>query len=185
VRPVFIPPVLISAFVVLAGCGADGARKPARPLAKVGLQITAPADGATVRAATVDVEGRVNAMSAAVAVLGRPARVSGGVFSAVVPLDPGANVIDVIATAPHRSPALAAIRVMRDVNVIVPQLAGVTEDDVQGQLDALGLHADVKHGGDIFEIFRSGKRAVCQQDPQPGASVRRGSTVHVVVAKQC
>jgi hypothetical protein len=169
----------------LTGCGKATARNSARPLAKVRLTIAAPADGATVRDASANVEGRVSPRAAAVTVLGRPALVTGGSFSAVVPLDPGANVVDVLATASRRAPALAALRITRDVYVSVPQLMGVPEDEVQGQLDALDLHADIRRGGDLLELFRSGERAVCEQDPEPGASVRRGSTVHVVVAKHC
>jgi hypothetical protein len=177
--------VAAAGLIGLAGCGNATARDSAHPLAKVRLTITAPSDGATVSDASTNVEGRVSPRAAAVTVLGRPALVTDGSFSAVVPLDPGANVVDVIATAAHRSPALAALRLTRDVYVSVPQLMGVPEDEVQGQLDALDLHADIRRGGDLLELFRSGKRAVCEQDPEPGASVRRGSTVHVVVAKHC
>ena len=169
----------------LAGCGGDDADRPAPPPAKVSLTITAPADGATVRDGTTEVQGRVSPRSAAVSVLGRPALVTDGRFTVVVPLDPGANVIDVIATAPRRSPALAALRMTRDVFVSVPQLADVPEDEVQERLDAFDLKADITRGGGLLEVLRSGERVVCTQQPKAGASVRRGATVHVVVAKKC
>lgn len=169
----------------LTGCGADDPGRQAPPPARVSVTITAPADGATVRDATTEVQGRVSPGSAAVSVLGRPALVTGDRFTVVVPLEPGANVIDVIATAPRRSPALAALRLTRDVFVSVPQLADVPEDEVQERLDAFDLKADITRGGGLLEVLRSGERAVCTQRPAAGASVRRGATVRVVVAKRC
>lgn len=169
---------------VLLGCGGSDPA-PAGPREAVRLRIAAPADGATVRGGTVDVHGDVSPAAAAVTVLGRPALVTGGSFSAVVPLEPGVNVVDVIATAPRRAPVLTALRVTRDVLVTVPQLAGVPEDELDRVLDPLGLHAVTMRGGGLLEVLRKGKRAVCEQDPVAGARVRRGTAVEVVVAKHC
>ena len=170
----------------LAGCGADDpARDRAAELAPVRLHITAPADAATVRGGNVDVRGRVRPAVAEVTVLGRPALVTQGRFSAVVPLEPGVNVLDVIATAPRRRPALTALRVTRDVLVTVPQLSGVQEDELERVLEPLGLRADVQRGGGILDALRPGEAAVCEQEPRAGARVRRGRTVLVVVAKRC
>lgn len=173
------------ALPALAGCGGDDDPQPPPPLAPVRLQITAPADEAVVRGGNVDVRGRVTPSIAEVTVLGRPALVTGGRFTAVVPLEPGANVIDVIATAPRRRAALSALRVTRDVLVTVPQLAGVEEDELERVLEPLGLRAEVEHGGGILDVLRPGAAAVCEQDPEPGARVRRGRVVLVVVAKRC
>jgi hypothetical protein len=183
VRPA-IPIGVLAALASLAGCGTDDPA-PAPALAPVRLAIAAPGDRAVVRGANVDVRGRVTPSVSQVTVLGRPALVTQGRFSALVPLEAGANVIDVIATAPRRRPALAALRVTRDVLVTVPQLAGVPEDELDGVLEPLGLQADVERDGGILDVLRPGTAAVCDQEPQAGARVRRGSTVRVLVAKRC
>jgi len=172
------------AAALLPGCGAGNDPPPA-PRDPVRLTIGAPADGARVRGGTVDVRGSVSPASADVAVLGRPALVTGGRFDVVVPLEPGVNIVDVAATAGRRRPAFAALRVVRDVDVTVPDLTGVPEDEVAARLEALGLQADVQHDDSILDVLRPGDRAVCVQDPEGGARVRRGGTVHVVVSKSC
>jgi Glucodextranase, domain B/PASTA domain len=172
------------ALAALAGCGSDDP-VPAPALERVRLQVTAPADAATVRGGNVDVRGRVTPAVSEVTVLGRPALVTQGRFSALVPIEPGANVIDVIATAPRRRPALAALRVTRDVLVTVPQLAGVEEDELERVLEPLNLRLEVQRGGGILDALRPGVAAVCEQEPRAGARVRRGRTVLVVVAKRC
>lgn len=183
--------ILIGAFAavcggatVIAGCGGD-APAPVQPLQPVRLQISAPADEAVVRGGNVDVRGRVSPAMSEVTVLGRPALVTGGRFTAVVPLEPGANVIDVMAGAPRRRSALTALRVTRDVLVTVPQLAGVAQDDLERVLEPLGLRADVQRGGGILDLLRPGETAVCEQEPAAGTRVRRGRSVRVVVAKGC
>ena len=169
--------------LAVAGCGGDD--PPKLPTEHVRLQVTAPGDRASVRRGTVDVQGRVSPKRAEVAVLGRPALVTDGRFTVVVPLEPGMNVIDVSATAPRRLPALTAVRVIRDVLVTVPDLSGLREDELDARLDPLGLRADVTRGGGLFDVLRGGDPRVCEQRPQPGARVRRGRVVDVIVAKKC
>src|SRR5215207_3794160 len=82
-----------------SGCGDDPAQRPVR------LEVTAPADAAVVRDGSVEVRGRVHPRGARVLVLGRPARVTRGEFSAVVPLRVGSNLIDVGASARGAAPA--------------------------------------------------------------------------------
>jgi beta-lactam-binding protein with PASTA domain len=94
-------------------------------------------------------------------------------------------VIDVMATARGRGPALTAFRVTREVPVEVPDLGGLDVDAVQQKLGPSGLTADVQQRGGLLEELLPGEPAVCEQDPQPGAKVRRGTTVHVVVGKSC
>ena len=180
-----VVPAAVTA-ALLAGCGDDDAPPgPAPALEPVRLEITAPADAATVRGGNVDVRGRVVPAVSEVTVLGRPALVTEGRFTAVVPLEPGANVIDVIATAPRRRPALTALRVTRDILVTVPQLADVEEDELERVLEPLGLRAEVQRAGGILDVLRSGPTIVCEQDPEAGTRVRRGRSVQVVVAKRC
>ena len=149
------------------------------------LKIATPSDGATLRRGTADVRGSVSPRSSSVTVLGRPALVSDGRFTVVVPLEPGVNVIDVMATAPRRLPTMTALRVTRDVLVTVPALVGVLEDEVEARLDPLGLEVDVERGGGLFDVLRPGEPRVCEQEPEAGTRVRRGREVLVVVAKDC
>lgn len=177
--------VAACAAIALPGCGGGDGGGGAPPPGRVRLQVTAPDDGALVRGGTVDVRGRVSPAGAQVRVLGRPALVSGGEFTVVVPLEPGPNVVDIAATAGRRTPAFAALRVTRDIIVTVPDLAGVAEDDVAGELDPLGLTASVDRADGLLEALRSGPRTVCEQQPRAGARVRRGRSVRVRVAKSC
>ena len=167
-----------------AGCGGDEG-PPAAPTEHVRLEISAPSDGATLRRGTADVRGSVSPRASAVTVLGRPALVDDGRFTVVVPLEPGINVIDVMATAPRRLPTMTAVRVTRDVLVTVPDLTGLLEDELDARLDPLGLRSDVERGGGLFDVLRPGQPVVCRQAPEPGARVRRGREVQVVVAKRC
>lgn len=180
---------LLGSLVAVAGAlagGCGGGDSPPRlPSEHVRLKIAAPSDGSTLRRGTADVRGSVSPRSSSVSVLGRPALVSDGRFTVVVPLEEGVNVIDVMATAPRRLPALTALRVTRDVLVTVPALEGLTEDEVDARLEPLGLRADVKHGGGLFDVLRTGDAAVCEQEPEAGARVRRGRDVRVLVAKRC
>jgi hypothetical protein len=169
--------------VVVAGCG--GNDPPKLPTEHVRLSVTAPVDRASVRRGTVDVQGRVSPKRSEVAVLGRPALVTDGRFTVVVPLEPGMNVIDVAATAPRRLPALTAVRVTRDVLVTVPELSGLLENELDSRLEPLGLRADVTRGGGLFDLLRGGDPRVCEQSPQPGARVRRGRVVDVIIARKC
>ena len=167
-----------------AGCAADD--RPREPsLRPVRLEVTAPADTAIVRGGTLDVRGRVSPAGATVRVLGRPAQVSGGTFTAVVPLEDGRNIVDVAATARGRRTALAAFRVTRDERVTVPDLAGVAAGEVERELEPRGLRVDVRRGGGLLDRLLSGDPVVCDQEPAAGTRVRRGRTVRVVVARSC
>src|SRR5689334_9454466 len=100
-------PLLLAAVLVpaLAGCGSSSG-DPSRPLPPVHLTVSAPADKVTTDGSTLTVRGSVDPPNASVRVLGRRAEVVAGAFTAQVDLDPGANVIDLAATAPHHGPAL-------------------------------------------------------------------------------
>ncbi len=171
--------------LALAGCGGDDDPDPPPPQRPVQLTVTEPADSATVPEETVEVRGRVAPTTAEVTVLGRPALVTGGTFSVVVPLEPGANVLDVIASARNRRSALTAIRVTRDERVEVPDLVGTPVSELEDELDPLGLDVETERGGGLLDPLIPREERVCEQDPEPGTKVRRGATVNVVVARDC
>ena len=180
-----LPIVLAAAAVGAGACGSDGDEAPARVLPAVRVTVTGPADTATTREETVTVRGTVEPASAEVDVLGRPAEVVGGTFRAKVDLQPGANVIDLAATAPERGPAMTAVRVTREMPIAVPELGGLAPDEAKRRVEDLGLQFEARDAGGLLEELLPGEPAVCGQDPDPGTQVRRGSRVHVVVSKSC
>ena len=107
----------------LAASATDGARNTGQKtvvftIAKSGpaVQITSPAANATINAATVTVNGTASGSSVAgvrvngvVATLG-----SDGSYIAVVPLDPGPNVLTATATDANGNSGTASIGVVRD-----------------------------------------------------------------------
>ena len=171
--------------LVAGGCGGGGDGDSPRDPGRVRLEVTAPADETLVRGGTVDVRGRVSPKGAQVRVLGRPALVTDGAFTVVVPLAPGPNIVDVAATAGRRRPAFAALRVTRDILVTVPELGGVAEEELEAQLEPLGLRPAIERAGGILEALRGGPRTVCEQQPAAGERVRRGRSIEVLVAKRC
>jgi hypothetical protein len=95
---------------VIAACG--GSKSTAQN-SSVTLQVTAPADGSTVRADRVAVRGTVSPGDATVQILGKTAQVGNGVFAGSVPLHRGANTIDVVASSAGAAPATETITVNR------------------------------------------------------------------------
>jgi beta-lactam-binding protein with PASTA domain len=174
-------PLAAATLCALAGgCGGDG---PAP--APVRLQVTAPRDEAVVRSAHVELRGTVRPATATVTVEGRRAQVAEGEFHATVALAPGTNVVDVMASAGDARPALTAIRVRRRVTVEVPDVTGLVAADATDELEPLGLKAQVDDQDGIFERLLPGKPKVCATDPSPGATVDPGTTVRLLVSKQC
>ena len=103
----------------------------------------------------------------------------------MVPLRAGANLIDVGASARGAAPSWDALRVTREALVTLPDLIGATQDDAIGQLDALGLRAEVEEHGDLLDELLGGDWIVCESNPASGSDVRRGARIHLVVAKGC
>src|SRR4051794_32400709 len=106
----------VVATAAVTGCGKSGPAPKA--LAPVRLRLDAPADLVRMDADTVEVRGRVWPADATVLVQGRSADVTGGIFSATVRLDPGANLVDVVAGAESRPSAMTALRVVRLIPVV-------------------------------------------------------------------
>jgi glucodextranase-like protein/PASTA domain-containing protein len=176
------------AVALVCGCGGgDGGEEPraARAQLPVALDVSVPSDEAVVRAEVIDVRGSVDPPGARVRVLGEPAHVRGGSFAAAVPLLPGANVIDVIATARGREPAMTALRVVREMPVEVPDLEDAEISEAQERVADAGLQLEVHESGGLFDDLFGGELAVCEQDPEAGELVRRGTTIVVAVARSC
>ena len=167
--------------LAVAACGASStANKPA-----VRLSVDAPGDGTLVHDGNVEVSGRVSPPGASVMVLGRAATTTGGTFSASVPLHTGDNVIDVMASARSARPAMIAVRVLRQVQIRVPDVTGESPGDARARLEQAGLRADVHESSDPFQDLLPVDASVCSTDPSPGTRVERGTTVRVRVAKIC
>jgi hypothetical protein len=181
-----VPTLLIVAcLATAAGCGGDDNERAQRPQLPVRLDVTRPADMAVVQSDTVEVQGTVEPAGAQVRVMGERADVSGGTFRSQVSLEPGANVIDVIATARGRGTAMTAFRVTRELPVKVPDLDGLEVQQVEEKLSEAGLRPQIDVRGGLIEELLPGEPAVCEQDPEPGTEVRRGTTVRVEVSKSC
>jgi hypothetical protein len=181
-----VPTLLVLAcLATAAGCGGDDGERAQRPLVPVELDVSSPADMAVVQSDAVEVQGTVEPAGAAVRVMGERADVSGGTFRADVALEPGANVVDVIATAPGRGTAMTAFRVTRELPVKVPDLDGLEVPEVEKRLSDAGLRPDITERRNLLEELLPGDPAVCEQDPEPGAEVRRGTEVRVEVGKSC
>jgi hypothetical protein len=176
------PLLCLACALALAACGGE---ERARPDPRVTLRLTAPTDLAIVRDESIEIGGTVAPPGAAVQVLGRDAAVEDGTFRAEVALRPGANVVDVSATAPGRRAAFAAVRVVREVRVPVPDLTGRDVETAAEQLQALGLDVVERRGGGLFDPLLPGDPKVCESRPGPGTEVLPGTTVELVVARAC
>jgi hypothetical protein len=168
------------ALLGLSGCG--GADPPAED---VRLALDAPGDMTLLTGDTVEVRGTVRPPGARVMVEGRQVDVRAGSFSEEVELLPGTNLIDVVAGSDRARPAMAAIRVQRQVSVQVPDLIGFTPRDARDTLAALGLEADVQEAGGLIEFLLPEDARVCETDPAAGGEVDPGSTVTVLASKRC
>ena len=167
--------------LALAACG--GGSGPAQ--APVRLTIGSPSDGARLIAETTTVSGTVSPRGATVLVGGKEVVVSRGSFSASVPLEPGTNVVDVVAASPHSKAAMTAVRIYRQVAVAVPDVVGMSPSDGSDALTAKGLKPKLhaSDGGLDFLIPRSAQ--VCSTTPSAGEQVPPGTSVDVETSKLC
>jgi Glucodextranase, domain B/PASTA domain len=169
--------------LLAAACGDD----PEPPRAEPGVQLTltGPSDGSTMRDDTVEISGSVKPARSAVQVLGREVAVDGGRFATEVELDPGANLIDVAASAHDRRADFAALRVVFEQRVALPDLVGRDADTAQEELEGLGLEVRSEDAGGFLDPILPGDPKVCEMDPEPGAQVLPGSAVTLLVARDC
>ena len=177
-----LPALALALAVALQACGDDAEPPRAVP---VKLEVTVPQDGATVRAETVAVEGTVQPAGSQVQVLGKDVDVSDGRWSADVPLEPGANLVDVAASAEGRRTSFASLRIVLEVRVTVPDVVGDDADSAQDQLEGLGLKVTMEDAGGFFDPLLPGDPGVCAVQPEPGAQVLPGSAVTLAVARDC
>ena len=175
--------LLLAAACPLAVAACGGSSTANRPVVR--LSVDAPGDGTLVHDGNVEVSGRVSPPGASVMVLGRAATTTGGTFSASVPLHTGDNVIDVMASARSARPAMTAVRVLRQVQIRVPDVTGESPGDARARLDQAGLRADVHESGGILDDLLPTDPSVCDIKPAAGARVDRGSTVRVGTAMVC
>lgn len=174
---------MLAPILLLAGCG--GERRAAPALAPVRLTVDGPSDATTVDADSVEVHGRVVPSTAHVLVDGAEADVRAGAFSEVVALDAGPNIIDVQAGAPRHPAAMTALRVVRQVPVEIPELAGRPPAEAVQVLEDLGLRTQVSNDDGLLDVLLPGTEGVCVSDPGPGELVRTGTVVRLRTAKAC
>ena len=174
---------VVVAALLAAGCGDDPG--PPRDEPTVRLELTRPADAQVTRSDTVELTGTVKPASAAVRVLGRDVPVDGGEFRTDVELEPGANLIDVAASANGRRPDFAALRVVFEARVALPDVVGGDADTAREQLEGLGLEVEAEDAGGLLDGILPGDPRVCEMEPEAGTDVLPGTTVTVRVARDC
>jgi len=166
-----------------AGCGED--EKPPQREPLVELTLEAPADAATTRDERIAISGTVKPAGASVQVLGSDVDVEDGRFSTEVALEPGANLIDVAGSARGRRPDFAALRVVREQRVALPDLVGRDADTAQEELEGLGLEVATEDAGGFFDPLLPGGPKVCTMAPEAGAQVLPGTEVTLGIARDC
>jgi hypothetical protein len=166
-----------------AACG-DEPKPPARE-SLVELTLTAPPDADTTRDERIEISGTVKPAGATVQVLGSEVAVEQGRFSTEVALEPGANLIDVAGSARGRRPDFAALRIIREQRVPLPDLVGRDADTAQEELEGLGLKVRAEDTGGFFDPLLPGDPAVCAMDPAAGEQVLPGTEVTLQVARDC
>jgi hypothetical protein len=169
--------------LLAAGCGDDPGPPRDEPLVR--LTLTGPADADVTRSDTVEVSGAVKPARAAVRVLGRDVAVDDGEFRTEVELEPGANLIDVAASAHGRRPDFAALRVVFEARVALPDVVGRDADTAQEELEGLGLEVHAEDAGGLLDPLLPGDPKVCEMDPEAGTEVLPGSAVTLRTARDC
>ena len=167
--------------LLLAACGGSGDDAAKRPVL---LRMTGPGDGRIVRAEGVEVTGTVTP-KAVVTVRGERVGVTAGAFSARVPLHAGGNVIDVMASADGMAPAMTAVRVVRQLTVRVPDVAGDSPGNAKERLASAGLRVNVQEAGGLIDQLLPVDRVVCSSEPDAGSTVDSWSKVTIAVSKVC
>jgi hypothetical protein len=174
--------LLLATGLLVAACGE--APKPAAN-ARVTVKLNLPDDGGMTRDDRVLVRGTVTPADASVRVGGEDAEVDAGEFSREVPLNPGANVIDVTATSPGNRPATDAVRVTRDMRVDVPNVVGQEVDQAKTAIGNASLKAEQEQRGSWLDRVIPGTDHVCSTSPAAGTPVDKGTTVTLITQRDC
>ncbi len=173
----------LAAVLALSGCG-TAAGPPPGP--KITLKLTAPSDESRVSASSATVTGTVRPARARVEVLGRAVPVArDGTFAISVGLAVGTNLIDVEASAPRSTGAVAAVRVIRYLLITVPTLTGESPNQAISALRALGLTVRIQGSSNPFNFLIPTSTQVCSSSPSAGTRVNPGSAVTLKTAKLC
>ncbi len=173
---------LAGVVLLLAACG-----QTATPhAAPVELTLNGPSDNSRVETGTATISGVVTPHGARVLVLGRSVSPEAdGSFSATVALSPGANLVDVIASAPHARPAMLSLRVIRYVLITVPDVTGKSPDAAATAIRAEGLQARVHGDGDPLAFLIPVPEQVCSQSPAAGHQVEPDTVITLYLGKLC
>ncbi len=175
--------LVLGAALALSGCG-TAAGPPPGP--KITLALTAPRDESRVSASSATVAGTVTPARARVEVLGRTVPVTrNGHFAISIALAVGTNLIDVEASAPRSTGAVAAVRVIRYLLVTVPSVSGESPNQAIGALRALGLTVRIQGSSNPFNFLIPTSTQVCSSSPAAGTQVNPGSQVTLKTAKFC
>lgn len=167
---------------ILAACGAAAHTHTA----PVRLRFSSPGDGARVEASDATVSGVVSPRDARVLVVGHAVDPSAdGSFSTSVPLVPGTNLVDVIASAPHAQPVMTTIRVIRYVLVSVPDVTGENPSHAAAAIRNAGLRPQLEGDSNPFAFLLPFSEQICAQSPNGGARVSPDSTVTLQIGKLC
>jgi PASTA domain/Glucodextranase, domain B len=174
---------VVAVALLAAACGEDP--EPPRDEPDVRLTLTGPADADVTQSDTVEVSGTVKPAGAGVQVLGRDVAVDRGEFRTEVELEPGANLIDVAASANGRRPDFAALRVVFEERVALPDVVGRDADTAQEELEGLGLEVKAEDSGGFLDPILPGDPQVCEMQPEAGTQVLPGSQVTLLTARDC
>lgn len=106
--------VAVVSLAALSGClGSTSTSTTTVAAQPVVVQVASPSNGAVINASSVAIRGTVSPTNAVVQIAGQPAAVGNGVFTGSASLQQGKNTIDVIASAPGRSPGSTTLVITR------------------------------------------------------------------------
>jgi hypothetical protein len=170
-----------AATLVLAACGTTASR----PEPQIHLQVSEPIDGAVVTSSSVTLSGNVTPPASTVLVLGRRVDVTHGSFNTQIALQPGSNLVDVLAGAAHDRVAMTAVRVYRQILVTIPNVSNDSPPNAAKALVALGLQVKLKDTDPFYSFLLPVSQGVCGTSPSAGHRVDPGATVTISVSKTC
>jgi hypothetical protein len=159
-----LPVLVMLSFVAPGlGCASDEPASTTAAAPKIEIQINAPENGITTRAARITIRGTVAPPDAQVQILGRSAQVGNGVFVGSVALHRGENTIDVVASAAGAAPATHVITVHRRAQRQRAPRAAVPASDAPPLAEARSCEVGLTAGANTSCAFAENVRAAFQQ----------------------